>query len=781
MIKIVTSLASVIVVATSAIAEDGPVSVDGVVSSESFLFQTKFWPNPTVALLDATDIVAGRFDRFVPAKDQILGRFVDPLFTGNGQYRIELPIIPPGGRLDLNGDGSPALGAFAVVSAPNLSSNSYLEQLEQDAGLASILLDPTTGTVMIGTLLLFSEDDVESFPAGWGNDRIWFTEDDPPQVVPKGWSVARLDAEGRATIDTGPHQKVNTLEAAEEASLSLSDLGYVEAFDDLVDHLRVRYAYTEFRAIDWSLVSSTYRPAVVSAQVSGSAGDFFIALRDMALFFQDAHTSAFAGLLSEEINAATQEAEEAAFGAGIGAEALIVYDADAGILPGDLVVVSQVADGSPSAEAGWTEGTEILEVDRISVQQYLASLPLSRANGVLELQPYLRVPRLLRFPDGADVDFAFRNPGEQEIRTARLTAGDYILPFEPTAPVVSGLSVNFSSVGGVAIVSWNNFEDPILTKIAVLEEALQIGSETGSIGMILDLRGNYGGLFEVAQVMASYFFEEDKPMPVELFDWWEYDAKAGGFVRRLVTERTIHSPLPALAYTGPLAVLIDEDCASSCEYFTQYLQRLDRAVVVGQHASMGAGGFINRIAMPEDITFQYTAARTTFLDTSEPNIEASGIIPDIRVPVTLETLRAVRNGEDPVMDAAFDVITELSDPRRKLISTSWTWSLATTSNLDAIEIENPGKYTVTFGEDGSYSIEAGCDHNTGDWTLEDYQLTLTSGPGNLVLCPEPSRGEAFVRIMTKPNAISFDGNDLRILTEDDEYRVILLESAANSP
>ena len=50
-----------------------------------------------------------------------------------------------------------------------------------------------------------------------------------------------------------------------------------------------------------------------------------------------------------------------------------------------------------------------------------------------------------------------------------------------------------------------------------------------------------------------------------------------------------------------------------------------------------------------------------------------------------------------------------------------------------------------------------------------------------MLCPEPSRGEAFVRIMTKPNAISFDGNDLRILTEDDEYRVILLESAANSP
>ncbi len=339
------------------------------------------------------------------------------------------------------------------------------------------------------------------------------------------------------------------------------------------------------------------------------------------------------------------------------------------------------------------------------------------------------------------------------------------------------MPIDFSSVGGVAIVSWRNFSDHMLSKIAVLEEALQIEAETGSTGMILDLRGNGGGLVELYQVMASYFFEEDDPMPEQLFDVWEYDTDAGEFVTLLAIDRTLHSPRPSLAFTGPLVVLIDQGCASSCEYFTQHLQRLGRAVVVGQHASLGAGGFIDRIAMPEGITFQYTAARTTFLHTTEPNLEAAGVVPDVRVPVTLEALAAIRSGEDPVMDAAFDVIAELSDPRLKLIATPWVWTMAATVDLEEIEIDAPESYEVNFSEDGSYTMQADCNRVTGEWTLQDSMLTMTPGPATLALCPEPSRGEAFSRIMTSSNAIDFNGGELFIVVEGDEYRVLQLESA----
>ncbi|NDR56688.1 S41 family peptidase [Aliiruegeria sabulilitoris] len=763
--------------ASTALAHAEPISVEGVVSSESFIFQPQYWPNPSVALLDATDIVSGRFDSFVAADDQVLGRFVDPLFAGEGRFRIDLPIVPPGGRLDMNGDGSAGLAIFTLVSAPNLSSDSYLEQLEQYGGLFSILLDQTTGAIETGALLLFSEDGAEPFPAGWGEDGTWFTEDDPQQVVPLGWSVARLNEDSEVIIELDPRSEIHTIEAEDAASPDFSDLGYVEAFDALIDHLRTRYAYSEFRGIDWDAVSSTYRPDVEAAAAAEDAGEFYLALNDMALSFEDTHTAVSAGFLNEAINSAKQEFELTRFGAGIGAEALVVSDPDAGIPPGDMIVVSRVAESSPAADAGWTEGTEILEVNGTPVSEYLASLPLIEATGVAELQPYLRAPRLFSFPDGADVSFTFRNPGDQDAQTVQMTAGDYMVPFELSEPERSSMPIDFSSVGGVAIVSWRNFSDHMLSKIAVLEEALQIESETGSTGMILDLRGNGGGLVELYQVMASYFFKEDDPMPEQPFDTYAYDTDAGGFVRQFAADRTLFAPRADLAFTGPLVILIDQGCASACEYFTQHLQLLDRAVVVGQHASLGAGGFIDRIAMPEEITFQYTAGRTTFPDSSQPNLEAAGVIPDVRVPVTLETLAAVRNGEDPVMDAAFDVIAELSDPRLRLKSTPWVWTMAATADLEEIEINAPEKYEVTFSEDGSYTMQADCNRVTGDWTLADSMLTMTPGPTTLALCPDPSRGDAFARLMTSSNAIDFNGEQLFIVVEDDEYRVLQLEGA----
>lgn len=770
-----TSVATVLL-AGGAFAHSGPVTVEGVVSSNNFTFQPAFWPNPTVALLDATHIVSGNFNRFVAAENQVLGRFTDPLFTGEGRYRIDLPIAPPGERLDLDGDGVAGLGVFAVLAAPNLSSDSYLEQIEQDGGLASILRDPRTGGLDRGTVLLFSEDGSERFPSAPGDDGLWFTADDPLTTPPRGWSAAPFGGDGSVVFDTREQLEIDTIEAAEAASPDFSALGYVEAFDALLDHLRGRYAYTEFRGIDWDLVASTYRPRIVQAEKDDSPGDWYLALRDMALAFEDTHTVATVGYLNEAINSARNEAEDAAFGAGIGAEGLVVSDPDAGIAPGDRIVVARVADGSPAAAAGWTEGTEILEVNGVPVRDQLAALPLIQATGVEELQPYLRAPRLLRFPAGETVTFTFRNPGQTEAQTASMTAGDHLLEFEAHGVMPSNMPIDLSRVGGVAIVSWRNFSDHMLSKVAVLEEALEIEAQAGSVGMILDLRGNGGGLVELYEIMASYFFDENDPMPEQLFDTWEYDADTGGFVKSFVAGRTLHSPRPDIAFTGPLVILIDQGCASACEYFTQHLQLLERAVVVGQHASLGAGGFVDRITLPEEVTFQYTAGRTTFRDSDVPNLEATGVVPDIRIPVTLETLAAFRNDEDPVMDAAFDVIAELSDPKRKLTANSWTWTRAATVDLEEIMISDGRDYNVTFSEDGTYTLVADCNRITGAWTLEDSQLTLSAGPATLAFCPEPSLGEAFSRLLVATNSLQFDGDNLVLVVQDDSYRVLQLEA-----
>ena len=143
-------------------------------------------------------------------------------------------------------------------------------------------------------------------------------------------------------------------------------------------------------------------------------------------------------------------------------------------------------------------------------------------------------------------------------------------------------------------------------------------------------------------------------MPIHVFDWYYFDQDADGLIRKFPQERHLSAPRPELAYTGPLVVLIDESCASACEYFTQHLQLLDRATVIGQYGSKGAGGPIDRIALSssDGVFFQYTMGRTTFAGSDEFNIEAKGVVPDVRVPVTLESELAKLRSEDPVMQAA---------------------------------------------------------------------------------------------------------------------------------
>jgi hypothetical protein len=137
-----------------------------------------------------------------------------------------------------------------------------------------------------------------------------------------------------------------------------------------------------------------------------------------------------------------------------------------------------------------------------------------------------------------------------------------------------------------------------------------------------------------------------------------YDAERGELVREVGHKYLLSAPQPELYWDGPVVVLIDHNCASSCEFFTQFLQTNDRVTVVGQYASEGAGGPINRVRMPGGVLFQYTKGRSYFAGTDELNLEAKGVTPDVRVPVTEEIVAASFAGEDPVLQAGLQVLDD---------------------------------------------------------------------------------------------------------------------------
>jgi hypothetical protein len=207
--------------------------------------------------------------------------------------------------------------------------------------------------------------------------------------------------------------------------------------------------------------------------------------------------------------------------------------------------------------------------------------------------------------------------------------------------------------------------------MAVQEKFLSEAKETNQQGVILDLRGNGGGWDNLYFTMASYFFNEENPVSMHWLDEDVYDSEIGDLVRSAPDEHLLSAPRPELYFDGDVVILVDNNCASSCEFFTQFLQYNNRATVVAQYPTEGAGGSINRVNMPYGIIFQYTKGRYYFAGTDELNLEAKGVTPDVKVPVTEETEMAKRQGGDPVLDAGIATLNKSAFQNLELQSATY--------------------------------------------------------------------------------------------------------------
>ena len=83
----------------------------------------------------------------------------------------------------------------------------------------------------------------------------------------------------------------------------------------------------------------------------------------------------------------------------------------------------------------------------------------------------------------------------------------------------------------------------------------------------------------------------------------------------------------------------------------------NRAIIVGQYPTEGAGGSVERFLMPEQIQVQMTTGRAVDAN-GEIHLEGKGVVPTVKVPVTAETLRKQANGEDIILEAAEDALSK---------------------------------------------------------------------------------------------------------------------------
>ncbi|MBY0113928.1 MAG: hypothetical protein K2Y21_14010 [Phycisphaerales bacterium] len=306
---------------------------------------------------------------------------------------------------------------------------------------------------------------------------------------------------------------------------------------------------------------------------------------------------------------------------------------------GNDAVVTHVEPDSPAAAAGVKPGWAVESVDDRKVAPLIARIEkLSAGKTAAPLVAAMMLQSLAHGDVGKPQNYSFRADSNRTVRVA-------ITPVQPIgkAQKFGNLPTMYLKTSrrivppGVGVLAFSIWFDPM--KINAETEAL-LNECADCQGIVIDLRGNIGGIGAMAMGMGRHFI--DKP-----------DQKLGTMIQREGKLNFVLNPA-AKPFTKPVAILIDEVSASTSEIFAGGMQDLGRARVFGTRSPGAALPSIVEI-LPNNDRLHYAFAN--YISVKGQTLEGHGVIPDEPVPLSREALLA---GHDPVLDAAVKWITTQS-------------------------------------------------------------------------------------------------------------------------
>ncbi len=298
-------------------------------------------------------------------------------------------------------------------------------------------------------------------------------------------------------------------------------------------------------------------------------------------------------------------------------------------------VITTIREGYPAAKAGLREGYIVEAIDDVPVEKILSNSKKKALSHVNEWRRQSDLDRAirnrLRGAPGTSVSLTFLDEYDSLRRTTLLRKerpGKTIL--DKSLPP---FFVEFQAkriADNIGYISFSTFLSPVDERF---EQA--IDGMLDMRGIVLDIRGNPGGMHEVGEAIAAKLLQ--KPT---LFSVFKYRDRK---------EEVVVQP-NGRTYAGPVVVLIDGQNASASERFAACLQSIGRGVVIGER-SRGAVGPSDGEVLPNGTTFQYLTAQSLTPDGIV--LEGRGVIPDIVIRPDRE---ALLHGKDAALDRAIKYI-----------------------------------------------------------------------------------------------------------------------------
>ncbi|MER5867835.1 S41 family peptidase [Kitasatospora sp. NPDC002040] len=245
--------------------------------------------------------------------------------------------------------------------------------------------------------------------------------------------------------------------------------------------------------------------------------------------------------------------------------------------PDGATTVAQVAPAGPAERAGIAVGDRLLRVD---------GTPADRL-------PVTEVVAGLRGEVGSTVALALRGPGGEEreltLHRAELVARDVTV--DQPRPGVVRIAVHGFTAGVAAQVA---------------------AAARGARGVLLDLRGNSGGLVDEAAATAGLFLD---------------GGPVGSYLEH--GERRQLTAAPGGDTATPLVVLVDGGTMSAAELLAGALQDRSRAVLVGSR-TFGKGTVQQPSRLADGAVLELTVGR--YFTPAGRSPDGTGLTPDVPRP-----------------------------------------------------------------------------------------------------------------------------------------------------
>lgn len=408
---------------------------------------------------------------------------------------------------------------------------------------------------------------------------------------------------------------------------------HLTTFDQVWRIIHETHYDTNFNGVDWLLVHERLRPEAAAA---ASNEELRFVLERMLRGFGQSHMGiipapAAASVMASRVGDGKAGTEGFRGRVGtLGMEVRVLRD---------QVVVFRLEKDGPAERSGIRPGWVLRKVDGTGIEERLDRLPDQLDRSRRQFLAWRMVNDLLSGPVGTKAGLEFSigwgRVEKREVERSEET-GEWV-----KFGLLPGFHARLDSdeVGTergakVGVIRFNIWMLPIAARF---DDA--IDRFRGADGLIIDLRGNMGGLAGMLTGISGHFFEERVSLGTMKMRENE--------LHFFANPRKVNSKGMRVApYTGPVAILIDELSLSLAEVFAGGMQAVGRARVFGARSGGQTLPAVWDRLPNGDVLYHVVA---DFITPSGDRLEGRGVDPDV---ICRLKRRDLLEGRDAAMEAA---------------------------------------------------------------------------------------------------------------------------------